>query len=169
MRARPDRLQRLPDQYFARLVRRVAEVAADGGQPVVDLGRGNPEQGPSERVVEALRDAALRPDAHGYAPFRGCRDCARGDRLPLPQAAYGVELDPDREVAVVPGTKTAIVELALALAGRGDAIVLPDPYYPDYRSGLALAGADPLYLPSRPGMGLAAGLQTRRRQLPPVT
>ena len=54
---------------------------------------------------------------------------------------YGVELDPEREVALVPGTKTAIVELALALAEEGDTILLPDPYYPDYPSGAALAGA----------------------------
>jgi aminotransferase len=54
---------------------------------------------------------------------------------------YGVDLDPEREVAIVPGTKTAIVELALCLAGQGDAIVLPDPGYPDYTSGVALAGA----------------------------
>jgi len=54
---------------------------------------------------------------------------------------YGVELDPDHEVAVVPGTKTAIVELSLALADRGSAVVLPDPWYPDYPSGPALAGA----------------------------
>lgn len=64
-----------------------------------------------------------------------------------------MELDPEREVAVVPGTKTAIVELALALAQRGDTIVLPDPYYPDYRSGLALSGAEPGLLPLDPAAG----------------
>src|SRR4029079_14636722 len=54
---------------------------------------------------------------------------------------YGVDLDPDTEVAIVPGTKTAIVELSLALAERGTTVVLPDPWYPDYPSGPALAGA----------------------------
>jgi aminotransferase len=54
---------------------------------------------------------------------------------------YGVELDPEREVALVPGTKAALAELALALADEGDTILLPEPYYPDYPSGLALAGA----------------------------
>jgi aminotransferase len=44
-------------------------------------------------------------------------------------------------VAVLPGTKTAIVELSLALAEEGQTVVLPDPYYPDYPSGPALAGA----------------------------
>jgi aminotransferase len=41
----------------------------------------------------------------------------------------------------VPGTKTAIVELSLVLAERGSTVVLPDPWYPDYPSGPALAGA----------------------------
>src|SRR6185369_6690493 len=50
------------------------------------------------------------------------------------RTVYGVELHPDREVAVVPGTKTAIVELAMCLAQRGDRILLPDPHYPDYPS-----------------------------------
>ena len=54
---------------------------------------------------------------------------------------YGVELDPEREIAIVPGTKTALSELALALADEGERILLPDPFYPDYPSGPALAGA----------------------------
>ena len=41
----------------------------------------------------------------------------------------------------MPGTKTAIVELSLALADEGQTVLLPDPYYPDYPSGPALAGA----------------------------
>ena len=41
----------------------------------------------------------------------------------------------------MPGTKTAIVELSLVLAERGSTVVLPDPWYPDYPSGPALAGA----------------------------
>jgi len=134
---RPHRLERLPQQYFAALLRRVAAAGGD----VVDLGRGNPEVGPPLHAVEALREAASRPTVHGYAPFRGLprlrEAIARRYR-----DVYGVELDPDREVAVVPGTKTAIVELALVLAEDGQTILLPDPYYPDYPSGPALAGAE---------------------------
>jgi aminotransferase len=53
----------------------------------------------------------------------------------------------------VPGTKTAIVELCLALAEEGQTVVLPDPYYPDYPSGPALAGAEIAYVPLDPGNG----------------
>ena len=140
MGARPQRLDRLPQQYFVELLGRVAEAAAAGGPPLVDLGRGNPDVGPPRHVVEALREASLRPDVHGYAPIRGLRRCREAIAARY-RDVYGVELDPETEVAVVPGTKTALAELPLALAEEGDTILLPDPYYPDYPSGLALAGA----------------------------
>jgi aminotransferase len=153
-RPRPDRLQRLQPQYFASLLRRVAAAAREGGPRVLDLGRGNPEVGPPPHVVEALRESAARADVHGYAPFRGLRRlndaiAARYSDL------YGADIDPEREVAIVPGTKTAIVELALGLAQRGDTILLPDPGYPDYPSGVALAGATAGVLPLDPAAGWA--------------
>src|SRR5256714_5780819 len=146
MRQPPERIQRLPEQYFGALLARVSAAAALEGEPLVDLGRGNPETGPPPHVVAALVRGAGGPHAHGYSPFRGLpelREALAGRYRDV----YGVELDPVREVAVVPGTKTAIVELALALAERGQQILLPDPYYPDYPSGAALAGARLGYVP----------------------
>src|SRR2546421_104965 len=141
MRPRPDRLSRLPEQYFGALLGRIAGSAALEGAPVVDLGRGNPETGPPPHVIAPLADAANSASAHGYAPFRGIPELrtAIADRY---ASVYGVELDPEAEVAVVPGTKTAIVELSMTLAERGSSVVLPDPYYPDYPSGPALAGGE---------------------------
>ena len=149
MRPRPKRLERLPEQYFGALLARVTAAAALDGEPIVDLGRGNPETGPPQHVVDALAEAANRPTAHGYAPFRGLPElrAAIAERY---RTVYGVELDPDSEVAVVPGTKTAIVELSLALAERGSTVVLPDPWYPDYPSGPALAGAELATVPLDP-------------------
>ena len=142
MRPRPRRLERLPEQYFARLLARVAEAAATDGEPLVDLGRGNPDVPPPSHVIERLAEAAgeRTAAAHGYPPFLGLPElkAAIGERY---ASVYGVALDPEREVAVVPGTKTALVELALALAERGETILLPDPGYPDYHSAVALAAA----------------------------
>ncbi len=45
-------------------------------------------------------------------------------------------------MAIVPGTKTAIVELCQCLLNKGDLALLPDPGYPDYLSGLAIAEAE---------------------------
>lgn len=157
MAPRPARLERLPQQYFVALLGRVAAAAAQEGPPLVDLGRGNPELGPPPHVVEALVGSARRPDVHGYAPIRGLARTkqALAGRY---RDVYGVELDPDHEVALVPGTKSAIVELALALADDGGSILLPDPYYPDYPSGPALAGARLETVPLLPEAGWAPDL-----------
>jgi L-glutamine---4-(methylsulfanyl)-2-oxobutanoate aminotransferase len=132
----------------------VSAAAALEGEPLVDLGRGNPEVGPPQHVIDALAAAATDPSAHGYPPFRGLpalREAiaARYDEL------YGVDVDPHSEVTIVPGTKTAICELALVLAERGSTIVLPDPYYPDYPSGPAFASAVTGYVPLDPDAGWA--------------
>ncbi len=154
MRPRPDRLERLPQQYFTALLAQVARHAALEGEPLVDLGRGNPEVGPPQHVIDALAEAANHPSAHGYPPFGGL-PALREAIAARYSELYGVELDPHAEVTIVPGTKTAIVELALVLAERGSTIVLPDPYYPDYPSGPALAGARTGFVPLDRGSGWA--------------
>jgi aminotransferase len=140
VRPRPARLDRLPPQYFTQLLASVARAAAADGPPLIDLGRGNPEVGPPSHVIERLAEVAREDRAHGYPPFRGLPALreAIADRY---RTLYGVDVDPDTEVAVVPGTKTALVELAVVLAERESAVLLPDPGYPDYPSGLALAAA----------------------------
>jgi aminotransferase len=152
VRPRPALLDRLPPQYFTALLARVAAAAEAAGEPLVDLGRGNPEVGPPPHVIERLAEVALEQRAHGYPPFRGLPTLreAIAERY---RSVYGVELDPEAEVAVVPGTKTALVELAMVLAERGSRVLLPDPGYPDYPSGVALAGArlGPLRLDSERG------------------
>ncbi len=137
MRPRPERLEQLPEQFFASLMRRVGSAGPD----VLDLGRGNPEVGPPDYVAEALREGALGgATIHGYAPFRGLPKLKEAI-VRRYRDVYDVELDPEREVALVPGGKTGLIELCLALADRGETVLLPDPYYPDYLSGVALAEA----------------------------
>jgi len=154
VRPRPDRLERLPEQYFSGLLARVAAATAEHGEEVVDLGRGNPDVPPPPHVVEALVASAREPTAlvHGYAPFRGLPALKEAIAARY-RDVYGVDLDPGREVAVVPGSKTALIEVALVLAERGDTILLPDPGYPDYTSAVALAGAQEVRVALDPAAG----------------
>lgn len=138
---RPQRLDRLPEQYFTRLLARVAEAAAREGEPLVDLGRGNPDVPPPAHVVEALERSARRDDTHGYAPFAGLPALKEAVAVRY-RDVYGVDVDPASEVAVLPGSKTGLMEFAQVTAERGSTIVLPDPGYPDYRSAVAVAAAE---------------------------
>jgi L-glutamine---4-(methylsulfanyl)-2-oxobutanoate aminotransferase len=150
MRPPPARLDRLPDHYFAGLLARVVE-------GVVDIGRGNPDVPPPEHVINALIEAARDPKVHGYAPLRSFPELKEAIAARY-ATVYGVELDPETEVAVVPGTTTAIVELALCLADHGQAILIPDPGYPDYSSGIALAGANEIRVVLDPDADFAPDL-----------
>jgi L-glutamine---4-(methylsulfanyl)-2-oxobutanoate aminotransferase len=162
VRPRPDRVERLPEEYFGKYLVRFARGAAEEGEPLLDLGRGNPDVGPPAHVVEALERAARDPAIHGYPPSRGLPELKEAVAARY-RDVYGVELDPEREVFVVPGTTTAIVELALCLAQPGDAVLLPDPGFPDYPSGVALAGARELRVTLDPEQDFAPDLASAPR------
>ncbi|HEY3540924.1 MAG TPA: aminotransferase class I/II-fold pyridoxal phosphate-dependent enzyme [Gaiellaceae bacterium] len=148
-RPEPERVRRLPEQYFTALLARVAAAAARDGEPLVDLGRGNPDVGPPPHVAATLDEWARRPDVHGYAPFAGIRELKDAIAARY-RDVYDVDVDPEREVAVLPGSKTGLMEFAQVCAERGETIVLPDPGYPDYFSAVALAGAQLGTLPIAP-------------------
>lgn len=139
-RAAPRRLARLPEQYFTALLARVAAASAADGEPLVDLGRGNPDAGPPPHVAAALDEWARRPDVHGYAPFAGLPELKEAIAARY-RDVYGVAVDPATEVAVLPGSKTGLMEFAQVCVERDGTVVLPDPGYPDYFSAVALAGA----------------------------
>ncbi|PIC86745.1 LL-diaminopimelate aminotransferase [Sporosarcina sp. P20a] len=133
-----NRLQNLPPHFFTILLNKV-EKAMDEGRDVINLGRGNPDQPTPPHIIKALQEAVEDPATHGYSPFRGT--------LALKQAVaeyyqreYDVTIDPETEVAVLGGTKIGVVELPLAIMNEGDLLLLPDPGYPDYLSGVSLAG-----------------------------
>jgi L-glutamine---4-(methylsulfanyl)-2-oxobutanoate aminotransferase len=152
----PPLFDRLPEQYFTRILGAVAAARAEPGPRVIDLGRGNPDLPPPGVAIEALREAARETSVamHGYPIFQGHPDlkAAIAERYRID---HGVDLDPETEVAVVPGTKTGIMFAVLAAAGAGDTVLLPDPGYPDYHSAIALADAREVPLP----LDASAGLQ----------
>jgi L-glutamine---4-(methylsulfanyl)-2-oxobutanoate aminotransferase len=147
--AAPPLFGRLPEQYFTTILAAAARARAEPGPPLVDLGRGNPDLPPPSHALAAVHaaiDETDTPAVHGYPPFRG-HPSLREAIAERYRSDHDVELDPEREVAVVPGTKTGIMLATLATAGPGDAVLLPDPGYPDYLSAVALAGARVTPLP----------------------
>jgi aminotransferase len=142
-----ERMQELPEQFFAKLVGR-ANARIAQGHDVINLGQGNPDQPTPGHIVQSLQQAAANPLYHKYPPFNGY--------LFLKQAIakrykedYGVDLDPETEVAVLFGGKTGLVEISQCLLNPGDVCLVPDPGYPDYWSGVALAGARMAFMPLR--------------------
>jgi L-glutamine---4-(methylsulfanyl)-2-oxobutanoate aminotransferase len=140
-----DRMNRLPEQFFASLVMNVQK-RVRAGFDVINLGQGNPDLPTPPHIVEALREAALDPMTHRYSPFTGLPALKRAV-CEFYDREYGVKLNPETEVAVLFGGKTGLVELSQIYLNHGDIALVPDPGYPDYWSGIQLAGGRMVTMP----------------------
>ena len=148
-----------PQQYFVALLGRVAAAAAqDGPSRWSTSAAATPRSGRPR--TSSRRCASARPTrgARLRAVPRAAR-AARGDRRALPRRLRRRARPRARGRGRARARRPAIVELALVLAERGDTILLPDPGYPDYPSGVALAGARARAAAARPGRRLGARLR----------
>lgn len=132
-----DLLKKLPEQFFAKLAKRVAEKVAEG-HDIINLGQGNPDRPTPPHIVKAMQEATADVANHKYSPFRGI-DELKEAIVTFYKREYDVTLDAETEVAVLFGAKAGLVELPLTLLNAGDTMLLPDPGYPDYLSGVALS------------------------------
>ncbi|MEG0750156.1 MAG: aminotransferase class I/II-fold pyridoxal phosphate-dependent enzyme, partial [Carnobacterium sp.] len=140
-----DALKRLPNQFFTRLRSKAAKLI-EQGYDVIDLGIGNPDLPTPAFIVDELKAAADNPVNDRYGPYRGY-DYLREAVAAYYWREYGVEVDPETEVAVLHGSKAGIVSISQCLLNPGDTVLLPNPAYPDYLSGIALADAEIASLP----------------------
>ncbi|MGG4167299.1 pyridoxal phosphate-dependent aminotransferase [Rossellomorea vietnamensis] len=142
---RAKRLDLLPQQFFASLAGTVNAVVNEG-YDVINLGQGNPDQPTPPHIVEKLTEAAQSPSNHKYPPFRGLTSFKEAIAA-FYLREYGVEIDPETEVAVLFGGKAGLVEIPQCLLNPGEGVLVPDPGYPDYVSGVALAEANMIKMP----------------------
>ena len=140
-----DAIKRLPDQFFAKLGKRVQELVKLG-HDVINLGQGNPDLPTADHIVKALQKAAEDPINHKYSPFQGF-PYFRKAVADFYKREYDVDLNPDEEVALMFGSKIGLFEVSQCLLNPGDLTLLPNPGYPDYLSGVALANAKHEFMP----------------------
>ncbi|WP_458011876.1 LL-diaminopimelate aminotransferase [Candidatus Solincola sp.] len=139
------RIEELPPYPFAEIDRRVEELRKKGVE-IINFGIGDPDLPTPPHVVEELRLQAARPENHRYPSYQGMkrfREAAASWFL----GRFGVELDPDREVLTLIGSKEGIAHFPLACLNPGDVALVPDPGYPVYRTAVILSGGQPVDLP----------------------
>ncbi|MFN3285958.1 MAG: LL-diaminopimelate aminotransferase [bacterium] len=150
------RLQRVPPYLFADLDRRTEELQRRGVD-VISLAVGDPDLPTPDHVVEAMRQAVADPATHRYPPYPGTGSF-RAAVAEWYRRRFGVQLDPDRQVLALIGSKEGLAHLPWALLDPGDMALVPDPGYPVYRVATLLADGVPHPLPLRPGLGFLPDL-----------
>ena len=133
-----ERLEGVGEYYFSRKLREIDELRA-GGKRIISLGIGSPDRPPHPSVVERLAKESALSTTHGYQSYKGApalREAfARwyGER-------YSVELDADREVLPLIGSKEGIMHVCMTYLRTGDKVLIPNPGYPTYTSAVRLSG-----------------------------
>ena len=145
------RLADVQEYYFSRKLKEVARLNA-AGHDIVSLAIGCPDLPPSPATIDTLCQAVREPGAHAYQPTIGTREL-REAMARFYRRWFGVELDPEREIQPLIGSKEGILHTTLAFVDAGDQVLVPDPGYPTYTSLSRLLGAErqPLLFHSQRG------------------
>src|SRR5947208_1099031 len=139
------RVEELPAYLFAEISRKIAEKRTQGGD-VISFAIGDPDLPTPEHIIDALAEAARDPANHRYPESEGLPEL-REAMSRWYKRRFSVELDPQREILPLIGSKEGIGHIALCFIEPGDVALVPDPGYPVYAVGTVLAGGEPYYLP----------------------
>ena len=140
-----ERLTKLPPYLFVEIDKAKRKLQAEG-KDVIDLGVGDPDLPTPPHILKALHETADQGVNHRYSFTEGVPELRRAIAAWY-QRRFHVTLNPDTEVLPLLGSKEGIAHLPLAIANPGDAVLVPDPCYPPYRSGTVFAGADVVSMP----------------------
>ncbi len=115
-----------------------AEILAQEGRDIINLGIGQPDFKTPGHIVEAAIKA-LRDGHHGYTPSPGIPQLRESVAQDL--ATYrGVNVAPDR-IVIVPGGKVTMFFAILMFGEPGAEILYPNPGFPIYQSVIEFTGA----------------------------
>lgn len=145
------RIDDLPPYLFAALDKKVAE-ARSRGVDVISFGVGDPDRPTPPHIVDAAAEALRDTSTHRYPSYYGMAEFRRAI-AGYYRRRFGVELDPDRQVLPLIGSKEGIAHLPTAFVDPGDSVLIPDPGYPVYETSAILSGGRALHVPLRPADG----------------
>ncbi|WP_179404393.1 pyridoxal phosphate-dependent aminotransferase [Burkholderia guangdongensis] len=141
--ARVDSIQ----PFYVMELMKEAHALEQAGRDVIHMSIGEPDFTAPEPVVEAAA-AALRRGVTQYTGALGIsrlREAIAGHYA----RAYGLTVSPER-IVVTAGASAALLLACLALVGRDDEVLMPDPSYPCNRHFVAAAEGRAVLVPSGP-------------------
>jgi LL-diaminopimelate aminotransferase len=140
-----NRINELPPYLFAEIDRR-KRAALARGVDLIDLGIGDPDIPTPAILVETLVESASKPANHRYPNSSGLpafRQAVAG----WYRRRFSVQLDAEKEVVSLIGSKEGIGNMAVAFVDPGDVVLVSSPCYPVYHIGTAFNGGTNYFLP----------------------
>ncbi len=140
-----NRINSLPPYLFA-TIDRARQDAIKKGIDIINLSIGDPDMPTPPHIVEAMRKAVGNPATHRYPSYEGMLSF-REAAAKWYKKTMNIDLDPEKEVLTLIGSKEGIAHIPLAFLNPGDVSLVPDPGYPVYYIGSILADGKPFKMP----------------------
>ena len=142
------RIKRLPPYVFEQ-VNKIKAAERARGVDIVDLGMGNPDLPAPRHVIEKLVETAGKPRTDRYSASKGIAGLRRA-QANYYERRFGVKLNPDTQVVATLGSKEGFANMAQAITGPGDVVLVPNPSYPIHAFGFLMAGGVIRSVPAEP-------------------
>ncbi len=135
-----ERTNSVSEYYFSKKLQEIDQMNRQGLN-VISLGVGAPDRMPPKDAISTLISEAQNPKNHAYQSYKGIKEMRDGFAAWY-KKYYRVELDPDREIQPLAGSKEGILLISLAFLNKGDKVLVPNPGYPTYSSASKLVEAE---------------------------
>ncbi len=117
----------------------IAGLTFPADRPLINVSQAAPVDLPPEGLRQAIADASLYDaNAHLYGPVLGL-PALRAEIASQWSLAYGGAIAPE-QVAITQGCNQAFCAVLSTLAGAGDEVILPTPWYFNHKMWLDMAG-----------------------------
>ena len=140
-----DRIEQLPPYLFAEIDKKIRETV-NKGVDVIKLGIGDPDRPTPQYIIDRMVEEVALPRNHGYPPDEGLPEFREAVSRYYSRR-FKVDLDPDREVVPLIGSKEGIAHISSCFVNPGDINLVPDPGYPVYPIGTLFAGGEAYRMP----------------------
>ena len=145
-----ERLKKIPPYLFMELRKKINQAKADGVD-VISLAIGDPVEATPGSIIDELCRTARYPLNHRYPTDEEKGMLALRREIARWYARrYGVELNPEKEILGLIGSKEGCHHFVLARVNPGDIVLMTDPGYPAYRASILMGEGVPCNVPILP-------------------
>ena len=128
------------EYYFSIKLKEIDQMNRDG-KKVINLGIGSPDMAAPYEAIEAMVNSARTYGTNGYQSYIGIPEL-RNAFSKWYKHFFRVELDPEKEILPLMGSKEGIMHVSMAFLNPGDKVLVPNPGYPTYSSISLMVGAE---------------------------
>ncbi|AWU43207.1 aminotransferase [Blattabacterium punctulatus] len=137
------RIHQISEYFFSEKMKEI-QTLENKGIDIINLGIGNPDILPPYGVIPKMKKASEIKNANTYQSYIGI-ESLRKSIADWYGNTYKVDVDYQKEVLPLMGSKEGIMDISLSYLNKGNQVLIPNPGYPIYSSISKLLESEVIY------------------------